>query len=228
MTAKTRPGLATYVGLFCALGMPLVLLSLRLLLGQRLHGPLWLGEAIFWGLAAGVLAILVFWERLPLSTIGLGRPGWQSLWWGLGGAAAMRLFIVAVLFAGARISGASFAHDIAIAENLGSLPLAVVVLLALRAGVVEEILFRGYGIERLSAVTGSRALAAVVSLAIFVVAHLGSWDVNYVLVVLPAGLVLTLLYLWRRDLWANMLAHFVNDALSLAAAYALAHHLTRL
>jgi membrane protease YdiL (CAAX protease family) len=136
-----------------------------------------------------------------------------------------------VILTGAWLSGASFAsafgHDMAVIEKLGSLPLALVMLLALRAGVMEEILFRGYGIERLAAVIGHRWSAAMVSLAIFTLAHLGGWDLIYLLIVFPAGLVLTLLYLWRRDLWANILAHFLTDASSFVFAYAIAHHLVR-
>jgi membrane protease YdiL (CAAX protease family) len=35
------------------------------------------------------------------------------------------------------------------------------------------------------------------------------------LLVAPAGLVLALLYLWRRDIGCNMLAHFITDGIGL-------------
>jgi membrane protease YdiL (CAAX protease family) len=233
MTGTKRAGLATYVGLFCALGIPLLVLPTRLI-PSLLHVSLtvWQGEALVWTLTAIVLGVLLLGERLPLSAIGLRWPTWQTLFWGVAGAIAVRIFATLALIAYAQVSGIplakSFAGNFDIILKLGSLPLATLMLLALRAAVTEEILFRGYGIERLSAVTGNRYLAAPVSLAIFTIAHLGVWTLNYAVVVLPAGLVLTVQYLWRRDLTANIIAHFITDATGFAGAYAIAHHLIHL
>lgn len=227
MRSLSRPTVATYAGLFCALGLPLLILPTRLLL--RIHAELALQEAIMWGLAVFVLAVLILGEKLPLSAIGLGRLTWKSLVWGTLGAIAIRILAAAVLLIYAKTSGTTlgqdFAHDIGTVTRLGSLPLATVFLLALRAGVVEEVLFRGFGIERLAAVTRNRVTAAAISLTVFTFAHLGGWDIQFLIVVFPAGLVLTLLFLWRRDLWANIWAHFLTDAISLAGAYAIAHHM---
>lgn len=230
MSKNPRPVLATYVGLFLALGVPLLIFPLHLLRGSR---PVvlasWQGEAVVWGLAALVLAVLVFWEKLPLSTIGLGRPGWSSLAWGVGGAVAARLLPAIAVVAWVKFAhvsdGRAFAQDWQMLSRLGSLPIGVVLLLALRAGVTEEILFRGYGIERLASITRNRFVAAAISLAIFCIAHLGAWDVTYLLFVFPAGLVLTIQYLWRRDLWANICTHTLTDLTGLIGAYAIAHHL---
>ena len=49
------------------------------------------------------------------------------------------------------------------------------ILLVLRAAVTEEILFRGYLIEKVRQVSGSRVLAVIVSVAAFTYAHLGGW-----------------------------------------------------
>jgi len=84
-----------------------------------------------------------------------------------------------------------------------------------RAGVVEEFLFRGYAIERLYELTGSRFVAGLVPLVIFAVGHVVNWGPAQILVAGAAGLVLTLLYLWRRDLASNMVAHFIVDALGI-------------
>jgi len=42
-------------------------------------------------------------------------------------------------------------------------------------------------------------------------AHLSHWGVAQIVVAAAAGLVLTILYLWRRDLPTNMVAHFLVD-----------------
>jgi uncharacterized protein len=84
-------------------------------------------------------------------------------------------------------------------------------LLVLRAAVYEEVVYRGYLIERLSELTGKRMLAAVISWALFTLAHWSGWGAAQLLVAGFAGAILTALYLWRRDLASNMLAHFITD-----------------
>ena len=232
MSDNSKSKLATYVGLFCALGMPLLIFPMRVLKAEFHLQGFWPQEAVIWGLTAAVLCILVFWEKLPLSSIGLGRPTWSTLLWGIAGALAVRIAAAIVLVIYAWLSGASmvndFAHDFGVAMKLVALPFGFIILLALRAAVTEEILFRGYAIERLGAVVGSRLAAALVSLVIFTLAHLGAWDLNYLIVVAPVGLVLTAQYLWRRDLAANICTHFFTDGFSLGMAYAISHHLVHL
>ena len=41
------------------------------------------GQALFWALAAAVVAIVLFWERQPLRSFLLQRFRWQSITWGL-------------------------------------------------------------------------------------------------------------------------------------------------
>jgi uncharacterized protein len=86
----------------------------------------------------------------------------------------------------------------------------VVTLMMLRAGVAEEIFYRGYAIERLRWITGNTWLAALVPLAIFAAAHyrqgLGGIIAAFVL-----GGVFTIAYVRFRDLIANITAHFLGD-----------------
>ena len=84
-------------------------------------------------------------------------------------------------------------------------------LLVTRAAVCEEILFRGYPIPRIEELTGQTWIAAVVSWTAFTAAHLGSWGWAQLIVAGYGGVILTALYLWRRDLTCNILAHFVAD-----------------
>lgn len=39
----------------------------------------------------------------------------------------------------------------------------------------------------------------------------------------PAGLVMTLLYFWKRDLTVNMVAHFITDFMSVFIASVASH-----
>jgi membrane protease YdiL (CAAX protease family) len=87
------------------------------------------------------------------------------------------------------------------------------VLLVLRAAVVEEILFRGYLIEKVRQLSGSTALAVIISVAAFTFAHLRGWGMVHLIAVGASGVVFALLYVWRRDLPSNILGHFFSDAI---------------
>ena len=87
--------------------------------------------------------------------------------------------------------------------------------LSVRAGVVEEILFRGLAIEQLTTLTGRRWLAAIIATVVFVVIHALRFDWVQLVPIAAVSIVLTGLYLWRRDLWANIIAHVVVDAAGL-------------
>jgi membrane protease YdiL (CAAX protease family) len=98
-----------------------------------------------------------------------------------------------------------------IGTRLGRPWLAISVV---RAGVSEEVLFRGYPIERLRELSGSRALASLLPLLLFPLAHVGPWGWAHMLVAGIGGAALTLLYLWRRNVWANILAHCIVDGVA--------------
>ena len=80
-----------------------------------------------------------------------------------------------------------------------------------RAAVFEELFYRGFAIERLADLTGRRWFAALISLGMFTFAHLGYWGWTHLIIAGFGGLVLTALYLMRRDLASNMIAHWLTD-----------------
>ena len=90
------------------------------------------------------------------------------------------------------------------------LPVWLVTLIVVRAGVLEELFYRGYAIERLQALGLNRYWAGTIPLVIFSVGHwTGGWANMVIALVL--GAALTFFYLWRRDLVANMIGHFMVD-----------------
>jgi membrane protease YdiL (CAAX protease family) len=104
------------------------------------------------------------------------------------------------------------------AEMVLGLPIWLQMLIALSAGFTEEVLFRGYAIERTTELTRSRWLGAILPMIVFGAAHIPFWGVVHGLLAGLIGVWLTLLYLWRRDLWTNITAHALWDALILLAA----------
>ena len=83
-----------------------------------------------------------------------------------------------------------------------------------RAGVSEEVLFRGYPIERLQELTGSKLLALGLPWLVFTLAHAGSWGWTHVIVAGFGGGMLTWLFAWRRNLWVSMFVHCLIDGLA--------------
>lgn len=169
-----------------------------------------LRELVFWLMAGLLLAYVLFYERRPLRSIGFAKLDWKSLAWGVGGAAVMvagMAFIYLVIFPALGL--------LAKEEQMGdvkALPLWLRIGLVTRAAVFEELFYRGFAIERLADLTGRRWLAALISLGMFTIAHLGYWGWTHLIVAGFGGLVLTALYLMRRDLASNMVAHWLTDA----------------
>jgi len=98
--------------------------------------------------------------------------------------------------------------------SIQSMPLWFRIFLILRAAVFEELFYRGFMIERLTELTRLRWLAALVSLGAFTLAHVNGWGWAHLMIAGFGGIVLTTLYLVRRDLACNMLAHFLTDAVA--------------
>ena len=196
------------IGLLIALALPFAHLGT---LGKRYLGlgPLWGGEVPWWGLFVLILAYVLIIERRSLATIGYRRPGfWDA---GLGVIVAV-LAILGVLFilnVVLPLLHIDLTHE---TNELYATPLLYRVLLVTRAAFVEETAFRGYGFERLTELTGSKWLAALATFALFGLAHYsssGGW--GDVIVGAWGGLVLTGLYVWRRNLWSNIICHWIVD-----------------
>jgi membrane protease YdiL (CAAX protease family) len=80
------------------------------------------------------------------------------------------------------------------------------------AGITEEIIFRSYLIERLDELTGRPFIAVGVSVLAFTLPHILNWNNTHVVgVVLPLGLILSWLYLSKRNIIFNMIVHIVID-----------------
>ena len=93
------------------------------------------------------------------------------------------------------------------------LPYWVLIPAWLTGSFTEEVLFRSYSIERLTQMTGRRWLAALITVLAFAFLHALTWDWIHVLTaVLPGGILLTLFYLWRRNLALVVIIHAIINA----------------
>ena len=196
---------ATWVGLFLSLFVMLLVRQSVSYFWPTLTftAAIW-KETLLWVSAITLLFIIRRGERLPLTSIGLGTSRWwKSILWGL-------VIAVASAAAGgvlAALTGYGHGPGSAAFEKL---PLWLITLIVLRAGVVEELFYRGYAIERLQAVGLKPAWAAGIPLVIFALGHWTGGAAN-ILIALVLGAILSAFYLWRRDLVANMIGHGTVD-----------------
>ncbi len=195
---------ATTAGLCIALAGPLLPVA-RLLGDPTAVGNRVLEQLYLWLLAAVLFVVIVKWEKLGPSSVGLSRIGWRSLVWGA--VAAALLVLVVSPLGGLLLAWLQPGAYEAGLVKLQSMPIWFLVFAGATAGVVEELLYRGYGIERLSVLTGSIWAGALLALSAFVLVHIPFWGLGVALATLPAGALLTALYVWKRDLVINMVAH---------------------
>jgi uncharacterized protein len=206
-----RPTILALCGLILALVFGLVPIPSWLVHGNSI-GHLLARDAIIWGFAVILLLWLTLAERLPLSSIGFRAPTWKGVVLGIVTAivitAAMVLQFVVII----PMFHLSTAAIVARQQAIMHTPYWYRVQLVLRAAFTEEIIFRGYLIEKVRQLSKSATLAVIVSVAVFTYAHLRGWGPVQLISVGISGIVLALLYVWRKDLPSNMLAHFLADA----------------
>jgi CAAX protease family protein len=206
-TRPTQTSLATWIGLLWSLfGMLAIREVVKRAYPASGAGPTELREGLMFAGAVGLLLLVTLWEKLPLTSIGLGTTRWwKSLLWSL------PLTVACLLAAGGLVYLTNYGHG-KTAAGLDQLPLWLVTVIVLRAGIVEELFYRGFAIERLQAMGLGRWAAALIPLVIFSVGHWTGGAAN-ILIAFVLGAFLSLFYLWRRDLVANMFAHFLVDFL---------------
>jgi CAAX protease family protein len=203
MRRWTRTGLAIallaiplVIGLFNALRMPLTTPNVML------------RESALFAWAAALAFIIRRKEGLGWDSVGLQRPaaGGTAVWvlitiLGVALAIAMAFGVIKLL--GLPVGSVdSSAFD--------RLPTSVMLLVIVRAGFVEEFFYRGYAIERLQSLTGSRLLSVTVPLLLFAVFHYRQGWAG-VIIALLTGAVLTGVYLYKRNLWVTIATHFLAD-----------------
>ena len=204
--------IATFVGLFVALGLPFVINGLGLLLGVRredLLRPSGLLMIEEWAVTIVLLAIIFLWEKQSLASIGIKKMSWQDVLWGVVGFVIGAFsFILTGPVVNALGLGTTSDNILQLAQS----PIALRVGIVLTAGITEEILARGYPIERLYNLTNRLGLSALIAYIAFLLLHIPFWGLGGSIQIGIWSIVITILYIKRRNLLACMLMHILNDA----------------
>ena len=192
------------IGLIVFLGFPFLL--------QLIPHNYMMGELAFWVLLLVMILWIYFVENQTIASIGWKKLTAKTILWGLG--LGLVLFVVFGI-ANVVIQALGLELNQEIAEMISSKSIPVLILLALRAAIVEEVLYRGYAFERIYELTKSKWVAGLVPLIVFMLIHL-SWGVGHLLFIFIAGGLLTLMYISKRNLALNIIAHFTIDVIALA------------
>jgi membrane protease YdiL (CAAX protease family) len=196
---------ATWAGLAISLfAMVAIRQAVVFFAPESTFGSAVLKEALIWLSAVTLLVIIRRGEHLPMRSIGLGTARWwKSILWGF------VIAVVSIVAVGALAYVTGYGHGPGSAA-FEKLPLWLITLIVFRAGVVEELFYRGYAIERLRLIGLGRFWSVAIPLVIFSFGHWSGGAAN-ILIAFAAGLILTGFYLWRRDLVANMIGHGLVD-----------------
>jgi len=201
LSVPTKSSRVTWAGLFISLFAMVVIRQIFVFFVPEItFASAVLKEALIWLSAVTLLVIIRRGERLPMRSIGLGTARWwKSILWGFVIAIVSTTAVVILAF----LTGYGHGPGSAAFEKL---PLWLITLIVFRAGVVEELFYRGYAIERLQMIGLGRFWSVTIPLVIFSLGHWSGGAAN-ILIALAAGVILTGFYLWRRDLVANMIGH---------------------
>lgn len=168
-----------------------------------------------WLAVAVLLVFILAVERRGLESISLRRPSSKDIQW------ACLFWAISTVVSGGLHQLLPPPPSTGL-DTVLQLSLPVIVALILTTAITEEILFRGYSIERLRELTGQLSLAVAISFGLFVLPHVVFFGPQWLLYHGLGVVLLYVLYLWRRNLWACMMMHLLGNALLLIPALGLA------
>ena len=193
----------TLIGLILFLSYPYI--------GQFLSLDLKLFEVAMWLLLGFILLWIYLVEKKTIASIGWKKVGIKTVLYGTGLGVVMFIIfgICTVLI---QTIGLELNQDVA--KLIAGQPLPFLLLIALRAAVVEEVLYRAFAFERLLELTKSKFIAGIIPVILFTLVHL-EWGVGHLFFVFIVGGLFMLVYIMKRNLTMVIVAHFVTDVLAL-------------
>ena len=191
------------IGLIAFLGFPFLL--------QLMPLTYMLAELGFWLLLLVMILWIYFVEKRTITSI-----GWKKLTVKTTFVAIGLGFVLFIVFgiSNVVIQAVGLELNQEVAQMIAGKSIPVLFLLVLRAAVVEEVLYRAYAFERINELTKSKWVAGLVPLIMFMLVHL-SWGIGHLLFIFVAGGLLTLMYVSKRNLALNIIAHFTVDVIAL-------------
>jgi uncharacterized protein len=154
--------------------------------------------------------LVVYWERRSLTSIGVRALSAKDLFGAIAIYLAYLLITPRLMWMADKMPAMATELTTGI-KMYASLPPWLNWSGAIANGIAEEVGFRGYAIERVEELTGSKSLGASLPFIVNVLVHAGVWGLHGLLIKAPILLLFVALYLWRRNLPACALAHVLMD-----------------
>ena len=167
-----------------------------------------IGLVLQWIVVIFLLLIIFFWEKKSLNSIGIKKITKMDVIWGfvvliiqvLSNVVIERLVILLHL-----VSQSSETVHVLM------LPYSLKIFLVLTAGITEEIIFRGYLIERINLLSGRLVFSAIISYFVFVIFHIPFWGFGGAIQMAVWTIPITILYVRRRNLTTCIFVHLLYD-----------------
>jgi len=177
---------------------------------------LWLSDGFKWLISGILLVVVVHWEQNSISSVGFRQPAWLD--WALIPLVAIAMLLAEQFIGHPLLETLHTEINTSAITFFQELPLYHKIILVVTAGFTEEIMYRGYTIERIEALTNSTTLAVIISTIAFIGVHLPVFGLGNAIQQTIVTLILALVYAWRRNLVALIGAHIILDAIGVILA----------
>src|SRR6056297_161830 len=159
-----------------------------------------------WFIIVLVLLIIIYWEKRTLSSIGFKKISiktvLQSILLGII-AVVISILTLGILY---NVIGLKEPDTL---STIAELPLLVKLFTITTAAITEEILYRGYSIERIRDMSGSIIIGGLISGFIFLAMHFPDWGIAGAIPQIIFTIFLIGYYIKKRNLLACIIMHWV-------------------
>jgi len=162
-----------------------------------------------WIIVLVLFLIIYFWEKKNLRSIGIKSMEKIDFFYGF-----IILFIQLALlfFTDFFVNLLGLTSQSAETSRVLLLPIYLQLFIVITAGITEEIIFRGYLIERLNLLSKNLIISGIISYILFVIFHIPFWGLGGAIQIAFWTIPITIYYIKRRNLTTCILVHLAYDA----------------
>jgi membrane protease YdiL (CAAX protease family) len=210
---ETKVKIIKWIGLFFAIVLPVLAATSRLWTHNTNYDfTVW--SYILYVLPFLILlAIMWFGEKESFSSLGLLKFNMKTLC-NIGLQLAVCIVVNIIFLNVLNLTNVSSGPEPMYAK-IQQFPVWGRILIAVWAGLTEEIAYRGYAITRLQQLTGSKTAAIIVPIFLFGLGHAANGSLVHIVFAMLMGFVFIAFYMKTKNLLANIVAHSLFDFLLL-------------
>jgi membrane protease YdiL (CAAX protease family) len=167
-----------------------------------------IGLIVQWIIVLFLILTIIFLEKKSLKSIGLKMFDKKDVFWGF----IVLVIQVILLFASERfVNLLDLVSQSSVTINVLTLPISSRIFMVFTAGITEEIIFRGYLIEKVNFLTNHLIFSSILSYIVFIIFHIPFWGIGGAIQISLWAIPITILYAKRRNLTTCIVVHLVYD-----------------